>query len=171
MVRNRLLEGLSEAFGLPVIVARPAPPPALAWDPQRDQYLGPRLLAFLADLAFPDALRLLGVLDADAYAPGLNFCFGQAVLNGREAFIALARLSHAQYFDQLPVRPEIFAERALKEALHELGHTFGLQHCQHACVMRFSNSLLEADEKPAGFCPTCRTVLHEAVKRAVASES
>jgi predicted Zn-dependent protease len=33
-------------------------------------------------------------------------------------------------------RPALFAERALKEAVHELGYTFGLGHCGNPrCVM------------------------------------
>jgi archaemetzincin len=45
--------------------------------------------------------------------------------------------------------------RTLKEANHELGHTFGLHHCENVCVMKFSNSLADTDKKPAIFCDTC----------------
>jgi len=33
-------------------------------------------------------------------------------------------------------------QRVIKEAVHELGHAFGLTHCENSkCVMHFSNSL------------------------------
>jgi archaemetzincin len=49
----------------------------------------------------------------------------------------------------------IFEKRILREAIHELGHTFGLYHCQNYCVMQFSNSLMEADKKSIKFCNNC----------------
>lgn len=53
--------------------------------------------------------------------------------------------------------PELFKLRALKEALHELGHTFGLMHCPNSyCVMHFSNSIVDTDMKKAEYCFNCR---------------
>jgi len=47
-------------------------------------------------------------------------------------------------------------ERLLKEALHELGHTFGLRHCvDYTCVMSSSNGVERIDLKRAEFCPNC----------------
>lgn len=41
--------------------------------------------------------RLLGVVDADIFAPGLNFVFGEADINGRKALISLKRLRQEFY--------------------------------------------------------------------------
>ena len=44
----------------------------------------------------------------------------------------------------------------LKEALHELGHTYGLRHCpDYTCVMSSSNGVERIDLKSAEFCPAC----------------
>lgn len=44
----------------------------------------------------------------------------------------------------------------MKEAVHELGHTFGLVHCiDPKCVMFFSNSLADTDNKNTKFCKKC----------------
>jgi len=40
---------------------------------------------------------VLGVIDADCYAPGLNFILGQASIHDRDAFIALPRLRPSFY--------------------------------------------------------------------------
>ncbi|HEY4491753.1 MAG TPA: archemetzincin, partial [Acidobacteriota bacterium] len=46
--------------------------------------------------------------------------------------------------------------RCEKEAIHELGHAFGLIHChQFDCVMHFSNSVEQIDLKRNTFCAEC----------------
>jgi len=113
------------------------------------------MLAALARLDIPNDERVLGVIDADCYAPGLNFIFGQARLHERDCFIALPRLR--QSFYGLPDDENLFRQRVLKEAVHELGHTYGLGHCPNPhCVMHFSNSLHDTDVKDAEFCPRCQ---------------
>ena len=73
--------------------------------------------------------------------------------SGKACVISLFRL----YFD---ADEERFRGRALKEAMHELGHTFGLGHCADpGCVMWFSNTLGETDRKGAAYCPRCEKTL------------
>jgi len=120
--------------------------PADALDRLRGQYRAERLLG-----ATKRALtgRVLGVVDVDLYAEGLNFVFGMAESPGRAAVISLTRL-------RLGADEVAFEERMLKEAVHELGHTLGLGHCKRPkCVMFFSNSLADTDRKGADFCPDC----------------
>lgn len=146
---------LAATFCLPCRVAPLTPVPPGAFDRRRGQYRGHGILAALAALDLPDGERVLGTIDADCYAPGLNFIFGQAKVHSRDAFIALPRLR--QSFYGLPEDASLFRERVLKEAVHELGHTYGLAHCSDpGCVMRFSNSLHDTDVKGMAFCLSCR---------------
>lgn len=107
----------------------------------------------------PDSCDLmLGVIDKDLYIPELNFVFGEADVLVRIAVIGLPRLR--QEFYGLAPCPELFLQRAAKEAIHELGHTCGLGHCpDHKCIMHFSNTLSETDEKGPQFCAACRNSL------------
>ncbi len=99
------------------------------------------------------AEHVLAVTEVDLYAGDLNFVFGIAQPSGRACVISLFRLS-------LDADEERFRGRALKEAMHELGHTFGLGHCADpGCVMWFSNTLEETDRKGATYCPRCAETL------------
>lgn len=134
-----------------VVVAAALPLPGQALDPSRRQYRGSALLEELERHDVADADRILGIVDADAYAPGLNFIFGQARKPGRFAVLALPRLRES--FRGRPEKPERFRQRVVKEATHELGHTFGFAHCENRhCVMHFSNSLGDTDYKSTHFC-------------------
>ncbi len=151
---------LSTTFGVPVRTRDPLREPDLARDAGRAQYSSPVLLQGLAGCAAGDTLRLLGITREDIYMPALTFVFGQAQLGGRVALISLARLE--QEFYQIPADPLLVMERACKEAMHELGHTFGLTHCaDRACVMSLSHTIQHVDLKTAGFCRSCATLIRE----------
>jgi archaemetzincin len=156
-----LRQSLTEAFGQRAQVEDGIPLPEGSWNQRRGQHLASILLAAL--LSPPNSSdRVLGVVDVDIFAPGLNFVFGEADIAGRRALISLTRLR--QEFYGFPKNENLFQERALKEAVHELGHTYGLKHCPNsACVMHFSNSLHDTDLKGWNFCPICQRKISKKV--------
>jgi archaemetzincin len=128
--------------------------PAAAYDPPRKQYRSDIILDSIRRRIVGDR-KALALVNVDLYVPPLNFVFGQAQCPGEAAVISLCRLDPSFYGRHSNY--ELFIERAVKEAIHELGHTFGLTHCSSpTCVMSFSNSILEVDQKSPNFCPTCR---------------
>jgi archaemetzincin len=150
-----LCQALEKEFGAPCEVTPALPSPSYAYNEHRQQYLSSSVLREIGELNLPTAYRLLGVADLDMYVPELNFVFGQASTKGKEAIIALPRLR--QRFYGLPDDLDLFRERSVKEAVHELGHTHGLPHCpDRLCVMHFSNSLRDTDIKDRSFCSDCQ---------------
>ncbi len=102
-----------------------------------------------------DKAYLVGIVNADGYVEGLNFVFGTASPAFRVATVYTRRLAvKADY--------KVFITRTSKVVVHEIGHLLGLGHCKNYCVMQFSNSLAELDEKPPSFCPECRKKLKRA---------
>ena len=103
-------------------------------------------------------MKIIVICNMDAYSGELNFVFGEAHLGGRVAAIYLPRLRSEFY--NLEPNELIFYDRISKEAIHELGHSFGLFHCNNKkCVMYFSNSLYDTDFKNRTFCRNCKNKL------------
>ena len=139
------------AVGMQVSVLPEIMIPTHAYNPRRYQYNANVLLHCTTEVSH--RMPVLGVTDVDLYVEGLNFVFGLAESPGRAAVISLHRL-------RSEADAVLFHERAVKEAVHELGHTFGLRHCDNpGCVMHFSNSLEDTDRKGKTYCPQCQAQL------------
>ena len=135
------------------------------FDSERGQYKAHKILNLLnmraQNLKY---FRIIGVLDDDMYTKNYNFVFGIAKMNNYAALISIARLSEEFYLNYGTIHRKIesykkLEERILKEAIHELGHTFGLEHCINPCIMQFSNNLIDTDNKPKEFCDFCQKKL------------
>ena len=119
------------------------------------------------------ASKMLVLTEADLFIPMLSFVYGQAQLGGTAAIVSLARL-HQRFYGLPENRPLLFV-RVRKEALHELGHAYGLTHCEdRLCTMSLSTGIQQLDMKGAGFCDGCAVLLREvtgAAARAASIES
>jgi len=152
-VMERLKGEVGGIFHCPVEIKAGFSDLAQAYNPQRKQYFSSKLLASLKKSEGEE--RVVGVADVDLYVPRLNFVFGEADIGSGKAIVSLCRLRQ-EYYGLAPDEA-LFLERATREIVHELGHTFGLGHCPNTkCVMHFSNSLADTDLKEASFCNKCR---------------
>ncbi|MFP3869502.1 MAG: archaemetzincin family Zn-dependent metalloprotease [Syntrophobacteria bacterium] len=129
--------------------------PAYAFDREREQHCCKRILRRLDHYDSPQFRRVLAVTEADLFIPILRYVFGAAQMGGRCAVVSMHRLRPQYYGDKDDQR--LFLDRLVKTALHELGHSLGLTHCQRrTCVMYSSSRIQDTDAKMADFCPTCR---------------
>lgn len=163
-VLDALEKDLETTFNCTVIRIKPMDVPEDALNRARGQYDASLILRRVHGLMeLEDQDKGLGIADVDLYAGGLNFVFGQAEFGGQCAIISLTRLR--QSFYSLPENNAILSERTVKEAVHELGHVLGLEHCPDPeCVMHFSNSLPDTDRKGASFCSQCRARLQKLMR-------
>jgi archaemetzincin len=145
---------VGRAFAATVSVHSHRFDPELAFDSSRGQYNSTELLAQLLEETAESEVNVLGIAGVDLFIPILTYVFGEAQLAGRAAVISTYRLDNSLY--GLPANQRLLFDRLAKEAIHELGHTRGLIHCNQAvCVMRSSTYVEEIDLKSAQFCASC----------------
>ncbi|MDI6801101.1 MAG: archaemetzincin family Zn-dependent metalloprotease [Thermodesulfovibrionales bacterium] len=158
-VLKDIADALEKTFHFSVELGKEMPIPHDLYNKKRGQYQSTRILRKLHPFKTKDFHRVLGIMDADLYVPELNFVFGEADILAGVTVIALARLR--QEFYGLKPDKGLFHLRAIKEAIHEIGHTYGLGHCHNpGCIMYFSNSLKDTDRKGPGFCSICKHELN-----------
>jgi len=150
-----LRDGLKNVFKKPVEIGKGLSEPDYAYNKKRKQYHSTTILnALLEDKEYTAYEKVLGIVDHDLYVPELNFVFGEA--SRGVAIISITRLR--QEFYGLAPDQALLQRRVLTEAVHELGHTYGLGHCKNPhCVMFFSNSLIDTDRKGPEFCLKCES--------------
>ncbi|XP_040885511.1 archaemetzincin-2 isoform X2 [Toxotes jaculatrix] len=151
------------------------------------------LLQFLANRKPKDAFCIVGITMIDLYPKdSWNFVFGQASLSMGMGVFSFARyddnfysrnyagrlkkrlqLKQGDYsvFDGYYTPPicSTLLLRSCKTMTHEIGHMFGIRHCQWLnCVMQGSNHLEESDRRPLDFCPICLRKLQVSVSFKIA---
>lgn len=133
-------EGVQATLGEAIAI------PMKAYDRARNQHRAEELLAAVRE---HNGRRVLGVTAHDVFTEGRDFAFGVADSGGLAAVVSLFRL-------RLKVDEATFRARAVKEAIHQLGRTFGLDDCTNRrCVMYFAASPEDIDRKSSGLCETC----------------
>jgi len=166
-VVSTILQGLNNAFPQIrcALLESVLPVPEGTYHETRHQFNSTQMLAKMADYTKKaDVDLVLGVTEVDLYSGGLNFVFGEAQYSGKVALISLFRL-RPEFYGQ-PANIKLFLERAVKEAVHEVGHTLGLGHCGNSsCVMFFSNSIFDTDIKREKFCEKCSLAVAEYLRK------
>ena len=149
-----LAPALADIFGVPCQVESSGLNPDFAFHGERQQYHSSEILMRMKDMLAPDCWRMLGVTAVDLYIPILTFVFGEAQIGGPCAVVSLHRLQEEFY--GLPEDPSLLRDRLRKEAVHELGHTINLTHCEdYRCAMAPSHAVEWIDLKESWLCSVC----------------
>lgn len=126
---------------------------------ERNQFYSTKLIAQALKLTDPYNGKVLILVDVDLYIPVFTFLFGEAQLKGKHSIVSLCRL-HEEFYTGKTNAPLLFA-RTMKEVYHELGHNFGLLHCENwDCVMHSSASIEEVDIKGKFYCSRCEREIY-----------
>ena len=133
-----------------------------AYDPERRQYHSTKILEALEKNAPDDCIKIIAVTNEDLFIPILTHVYGEAQLGGKACIVSIARLVTG---------PEVMVvieggKRIVKEAIHELGHTFDLRHCEdQRCIMHYCRKLEDVDKKSSHFCRYCNIFLSDNIKQ------
>lgn len=125
--------------------------PEDSYDGWTRQYNPRRIIRRLNELNDNVNELKMGVVDVDIRVVGTRFIFGIAHPIHRSAIVSIYRLGGPK-----------LKERVSKEVVHEAGHLLGLGHCEHPrCVMHFSNTVEDTDQKSERPCDSCRRMIEE----------
>jgi len=137
--------------------------PEFAFHGERQQYHSSEILERMQSFLNLDTWRVLGIAAVDLYIPILTFVFGEAQLGGPCAVLSGHRLR--QEFYGLPADADLFRQRVIKEAVHELGHTLDLAHCSdYHCVMASSHAVEWIDLKESTLCVSCQSAISPGIQ-------
>ena len=125
----------------------------------RNQYYSTEIISSVIPLAEKLQGKVLLLVDVDLFVPVFTYLFGEAQLNGKLSIVSTFRLYEEFYTGR--TNDKLFFNRVLKEVLHELGHNFGLIHCEDwNCVMHSSAGIEEVDIKGEFYCKKCEPVVN-----------
>jgi archaemetzincin len=155
---------LQSLIGIPVDHLKPLKVPQEAYLERRGQFEAGAVIRHLSKYGFSQCLRVLALTTVDLCSPILTYVYGEAELGGRVALVSSFRLRNDGDGREVPA--DQYYERLIKVALHEVGHTFSLYHCDDPrCLMQFSPGILNLDALDIRFCERCEFMLRRELKR------
>lgn len=151
-------------YGVEVIIKPSCPLPQEAYYPKRARYRAEKLLDFLncKDTA---ATKVLGLTTVDISTTKGIYpdwgILGQGQMNGRPCVVSTFRMKGTT----TKVSDEVFRARFAKVVAHEIGHTYGLDHCPNkGCLMEDAKGTVKTVDTETDFCPSCKARLMQVLR-------
>jgi archaemetzincin len=153
-------QALAAVFSEPVRVLPQAELPKSAYYAPRSRYRAEKLLDFIRPALPEGGLRIAGVTAKDISTtkpPHADWgILGLANIDGSACVLSTFRC-HRGAKSQEHARV-----RFAKTAVHELGHTFGLEHCPtRGCLMEDGGGSVLTTDRERDLCAACRKWLSE----------
>jgi archaemetzincin len=131
------------------------PLPKAAYYAPRKRYRAERLLDYLNQRLPKDGWRILGLTAVDISTTNGDFpdwgVLGLGEMPGTATVISSFRCQRKSR------GPAHARERLAKVAVHEVGHTLGLDHCPTVgCLMEDAKGKVTTCDRERDFCPRCR---------------
>lgn len=150
-----LKAGITALYGAVVEVLPAKAMPESAYYPPRERYKAEKLLDVLETGTAPDFTKIVGVTARDISTSKDEIedwgIFGLGNLGGRACVVSTFRLRAGK------IGEPVFHVRLVKVVNHELGHTFGLDHCPaRGCLMQDGGGKIATVDGESGKpCPQC----------------
>jgi len=136
---------------------------SFALDQNRNQYHSTLILEQLAARVPVQAVRVIALAQVDLFIPILTHVYGEAQLGGTACIVSTFRLNEGRSGMNISQK---YIDRVVKEAIHELGHTFNLRHCpEDSCIMHYCRNEEDVDRKSDELCRYCKVMLDDEIKR------
>jgi archaemetzincin len=150
--------GLMAHGPIRTVVEKRLPLPPSTESSQKGRYRSERLLDWMAKLDLRPGGKVLGVTNVDIVAhkgtaPNWGV-LGLGSIDGRMCVISTFRMKKKKGGGT--VADDVVSERLWKTAIHEVGHTIGIEHCPHAgCLMQDARGTVFTTDEEHDFCPPC----------------
>lgn len=142
----KLQNDLTKIFNYDIVILQSKALPKTAYYKERGRYRAEKLLT---DLSTDKYEKVIGVTDKDISTTKGSYydwgIFGLAIIDGKECVVSGFRFKNSNKY----------MSRLTLTAIHELGHTFGLEHCNSPiCIMGAFNGIKYLDSN-TWFCLDC----------------
>jgi archaemetzincin len=154
LVKRQIMDYYGFTIDSTIVIALPDS----AYYAPKKRYKAIRLLHFLREIKPANCDKIIGLTTKDISASKGQIedagILGYGFLGGESCVVSTYRMGRKKNSEAK------FRERLSKVALHEIGHTLGLPHCEHSplCVMNDAKGTLrQIDKEKLALCPACLT--------------